>query len=195
MTTRSKKPGLMPGLILGLVLGLGAAMGPLASPAQAALKEGAAAPDFTATATLGDGEFSFALKDALKKGPVVVYFYPAAFTSGCTAEAHAFAEAMPQFAALNATVIGVSQDKIETLHKFATSECRKKFAVAADTDGSISKAYDATMGPSFLHYSSRTSYAIAPDGHIIGVWSAMDADEHVERMLAALKAAPLPAAK
>lgn len=161
-----------------------------APPAYAALATGAEAPDFAAPATQGDAEFPFALKAALKNGPVVVYFYPAAFTSGCTAEAHAFAEAMPQFAALKATVIGVSQDKIETLHKFATSECRKKFAVAADTDGSIAHAYDATMGPSFLHYSSRTSYAIAPSGKIVGVWSAMDPDEHVSKMLAALKTLP-----
>lgn len=155
--------------------------------AMAALKLGDAAPDFSAPATLGDAQFTYTLSAVLKKGPAVVYFYPKAFTSGCTAEAHAFAEAMPKFTELGATVIGVSQDNIEKLQKFATSECRKKFPVAADRDGSISKAYDAVMGPQFIHYSNRTSYAIAPDGKVIGVWSAEDADEHVSKMLAALK--------
>jgi peroxiredoxin len=160
----------------------------LASPAFAALKIGDAAPDFAAPATLGDAGFIFSLKDALKKGPVVVYFYPAAFTSGCTAEAHDFAEAAPDFAALHTTVIGVSQDKIATLQKFATSECRKKFAVAADTDGAITKNYDAVLGFQFIHKSNRTSYAIAPNGKVIAVWSALDPDEHVTKMLAAVKA-------
>jgi len=156
--------------------------------AYASLSPGAVAPDFTTQATLGDSVFSFSLKDALKKGPVVLYFYPAAFTKGCTAEAHEFAEATPQFAALGATVIGISQDKIDVLEKFATSECRKKFAVASDGDGAISKAYDAVLLMSAIHYSARTSYAISPDGKIIGVWSAMDPDAHVGHMLEAVKA-------
>ncbi len=165
----------------------------LSLPASAALTVGAAAPDFTAPATLGDATFNFALKDALKKGPVVVYFYPEAFTGGCTAEAHAFAEAMPDFTKAGATVIGVSQDGMDKLKKFATSECRKKFAVASDADGSITKAYDGVMGMSLLHMSNRTSYAIAPDGHVLAVWSALDPDEHVSRMLAAVKAYTAPA--
>ena len=96
------------------------------APASAALKVGAAAPDFTAPATLGGKEFTFALADALKHGPVVLYFYPAAFTKGCTIEAHEFAEAMPQFEALGVTVIGVSHDNIETLNKFSTTECQQQ---------------------------------------------------------------------
>src|ERR1041384_3649135 len=110
------------------------------APASAALKIGAAAPDFTAPATLGGKEFTFSLADALKKGPVVLYFYPAAFTSGCTVEAHEFAEATDKFAAMGATVIGVSADKIDKLDKFSVSECRSKFAVAADPDQKVIKA-------------------------------------------------------
>ena len=105
-----------------------------AGPALAALADGTQAPDFTAQASMGGKEFTFSLSDALKKGPVVLYFYPAAFTSGCTVEAHDFADATDKFAALGATVIGVSHDKIETLDKFSVSECRSKFAVAADPD-------------------------------------------------------------
>src|ERR1700761_3948462 len=130
--------------------------------ADAALKVGDKAPDFTAAATLGGKEFSFHLADALKKGPVVVYFYPAAFTEGCTIEAHDFAEAMPQYQALGASVIGVSHDPIATLDKFSVSECQSKFPVAADADGKIMKSYDAAMG--FLTpYADRVSYVVASD--------------------------------
>ena len=111
---------------------LGLALG--ANPASATLKVGDAAPDFTAPATLGGHEFTFRLQEALKQGPVVVYFYPAAFTKGCTIEAHDFAEAMPQFRKLGASVIGVSHDDIATLNKFSVSECQSKFPVAADRD-------------------------------------------------------------
>src|SRR5271156_6076836 len=108
-----------------------------ASPADAALKLGDTAPDFTTQASLGGKPFTFVLADALKQGPVVLYFYPAAFTHGCTIEAHDFAEATYDFKLQGATVIGVSHDSIETLNKFSVSECRSKFAVAADPDGSI----------------------------------------------------------
>jgi peroxiredoxin len=158
-----------------------------ASPALAALQPGAPAPDFSTQATQGGNAFAYHLADALKKGPVVLYFYPAAFTSGCTEEAHEFADAVPQYAALGATVIGVSQDGIEKLKKFSTSECRSKFPVAADTTGAISKEYDAVMGPGFLGYSSRTSYVILPDGKIDYEYSAMDPSGHVGNTLAALK--------
>src|SRR5579871_1943202 len=100
-----------------------------ATPAFASLKVGDTAPDFTAQATLGGKEFTFKLADALKKGPVVVYFYPEAFTPGCTIEAHDFAEAVDKYAALGATVIGVSHDKIDKLDKFSVSDCRSKFPV------------------------------------------------------------------
>jgi peroxiredoxin Q/BCP len=157
----------------------------LATPALADLKVGASAPDFTLPATLGGHEFIFHLADALKKGPVVVYFYPAAFTSGCTVEAHDFATAMPQFAAAGAQVIGVSHDTIATLDKFSTSECQSKFPVAADADKKVMKAYDATM--LFGAVASRTSYVIAPDGKVTFAYSNMDPDGHVAGTLKAAR--------
>jgi len=153
--------------------------------ALAALKPGDKAPDFSAQASLGGQVSTFSLAEALKKGPVVLYFYPAAFTTGCTIEAHLFAEAIDRYKALGATVIGVSNDKIETLNKFSVSECRSKFAVAADTDQKIMKSYDAVMLKS--DYASRTSYVIAPDKSIIYEFSSMSPDKHVENTLQALQ--------
>ena len=155
-------------------------------PAAAALKIGDKAPDFSAPASLGGNSFNFALADALKNGPVVVYFYPAAFTKGCTVEAHNFADAMDQYKALHATVIGVSHDNIETLQKFSVSECRSKFAVAADPDIKIAKSYDAVL-VSKLGYADRTSYVIAPDGTIIYAYSDLSPEHHVENTLKAVK--------
>jgi peroxiredoxin len=126
-----------------MILALGCAV--FCAPSYAALKPGVQAPDFTTQATLAGQPFRFALADALKKGPVVLYFYPAAFTPGCTVEAHEFAEATDKFKALGATVIGVSHDPIDKLNKFSVSECRNKFAVASDADQSITKAYDAVQ--------------------------------------------------
>jgi peroxiredoxin len=156
----------------------------LSTPALAALKPGDAAPDFATRASLGGKEFDYSLAAALKKGPVVLYFYPAAFTAGCTQEAHEFAEAIDKYAALGASVIGVSSDDIATLSKFSTSECRSKFPVAADGDKKIMNAYDATLA---FGYANRTSYVIAPDGHIIYEYTALDPSGHVENTLAALK--------
>ena len=157
------------------------------APASAALKVGATAPDFTAPATLGGKEFTFALAEALKKGPVVLYFYPAAFTHGCTIEAHEFADAMPQFEALGVTVIGVSHDNIGTLDRFSTTECRSKFPVAADADQHIMKAYDAVLS-SHPEYANRTSYVITPDSHIIAEFTDLDPTKHVDNMMDAIKA-------
>ncbi len=154
-----------------------------AAPAAAALKVGDAAPDFTAQASLAGKEFTFALAAALKKGPVVVYFYPKAFTTGCSLEAHAFAEAMPQFEAAGASVIGVSHDDIATLDKFSVSDCVSKFAVASDGDGKIMTAYDSVLKPAL---ANRTSYLIAPDGKVIAEYTNLDYSKHVETMLAAL---------
>jgi peroxiredoxin len=155
-----------------------------AAPLYAALQTGANAPDFTTQATLAGKPFTFGLASALKSGPVVLYFYPAAFTTGCTVEAHEFAEATEKFKALGATVIGVSHDSIDTLNKFSVSECRNKFAVASDPDLKISKAYDAKI---FLtSYSYRTSYVIAPDGKIIYAYSALNPDQHVENTMVAV---------
>src|ERR1700730_18182974 len=116
-----------------------------ATPSFAALKPGDAAPDFTAMAALGGEEFSFSLANALKKGPVVLYFFPKSFTPGCTAEAHEFAEAAASFTAGGATLIGMSADDIGTLHKFSTQECSAKFPVAADPDLKVIKAYDTKL--------------------------------------------------
>lgn len=156
------------------------------APAEAALSVGAAAPDFSAEAALGGNSFVFSLDEALKKGPVVLYFYPAAFTKGCTLEAHDFAEATPEFAALGASVIGVSHDDIATLKKFSVSECRSKFAVAADPDGKVIAAYDAKMP--LLAYAERVSYVITPDHKVVLVYSSLDPDQHVAKTLAAVKA-------
>jgi peroxiredoxin len=158
----------------------------LAAPAMAALAVGVSAPDFTAQASLGGKEYSFSLADALKKGPVVLYFYPAAFTSGCTVEAHDFAEAMPQFAALGATVIGVSHDPIAKLDKFSVSECRSKFPVAADPDETVIKSYDSVLAIK-PQYANRTSYVIAPDHKILLAYTDLNPDQHVALTLAAVK--------
>src|SRR5216683_3046315 len=111
----------------------------LATPALAAMKPGDKAPDFTAQAAVGGEEFTFTLADSLKKGPVVLYFFPKAFTKGCTVEAHNFSEATDRFKSFGATVIGMSNDDIDTLKKFSVLECRNKFAVAADQGGRVMK--------------------------------------------------------
>ncbi len=158
----------------------------LSSPAFAQLKPGDKAPMFKAQASLGGKQFTFSLAEALKKGPVVLYFYPKAFTSGCTIEAHEFAEATEKYAALGASIIGVSNDDIATLKKFSTSECRSKFAVAADEGQRIMTAYDAVM-MGFMPYASRTSYVISPDGHVVYEYTALDPSDHVKNTLGALK--------
>jgi len=157
----------------------------IAAPASAALKVGDKAPDFLTQASLGGKVFNFSLADALKNGPVVLYFYPAAFTKGCTIEAHDFAEATPEFKKLGATVIGISHDNIDTLNKFSVSECRSKFAVAADPDGKVIESYDAKIP--LMPYSSRTSYVISPKGEILMEYSAMSPDEHVTKTMDAVK--------
>ncbi len=158
----------------------------VAIPAHAALDVGVMAPHFVTRASLGGKEFTFSLAAALKKGPVVLYFYPAAFTKGCTIEAHDFADAIDKYKALGATVIGVSHDDIEKLNRFSVSECRSKFAVAADPDQSIMKSYDAVL-PVFTQYANRTSYVIAPEGKIIYMYTDLEPDKHVANTLAALR--------
>jgi peroxiredoxin Q/BCP len=157
-----------------------------ATLATAALKPGDKAPDFSTQASLAGKAFDFSLATALKKGPVVLYFYPAAFTPGCTVEAHDFAEATSDFQALGATVIGVSHDSIDTLNKFSVTECRNKFAVAADPDQHIMKSYDAILAKNPL-YADRTSYVIAPDGKVIYSYTDLKPDQHVANTMAAVK--------
>lgn len=155
------------------------------SPEGATLPVGAAAPDFEAQASLAGKPFHFHLADALKTGPVVLYFYPAAFTRGCTVEAHDFAAVTDQFHALGATVIGVSGDDINKLNRFSISECRNKFAVAS-ADANLISAYKVRLPVGTR--SNRTSYVIAPDDKVIFVYSARDPSGHVEKTMAAVKA-------
>lgn len=171
--------------IIGAVAALALAFS--AVPAFAALAVGTKAPDFTLQASLGGNVFTYSLADALKKGPVVLYFYPAAFTKGCTIEAHDFAAAIDQYKKLGATVIGVSHDPIATLQRFSTSECRSKFPVAADTDQSVMKAYDAVLS-SHPQYANRTSYVISPQGTILYTYTDLDPAQHVANTLAAVRA-------
>lgn len=164
-----------------------ALMASLASTAAlAALPDGAPAPDFTTQASLAGKPFTFSLAEALKKGPVVLYFYPAAFTPGCTVEAHQFAEATDEFKALGATVIGVSYDTIDTLHRFSVSECRNKFAVASDSDQKIMKAYDAVLARK-PELADRTSYVISPEGRVLYSYTNLSPDKHVENTMAAVR--------
>ncbi len=168
----------------------------LATPALATLPIGAKAPDFSTQGALAGKPFPvdahgigmpLTLSGALKKGLVVLYFYPKTFTSGCTIEAHNFAEASAEFNKLGATVIGVSADTIEDISRFSATECRNKFAVAVATPQMI-KAYDAKLGiPGFGDRSNRTSYVIAPDGTVIYAFSALAADGHVKNTLDAVR--------
>lgn len=161
--------------------------GLLAGPAaQAGLNVGAPAPNFSAPASLGGEVYTFKLQEALKQGPVVLYFFPAAFTQGCTIEAHNFAEATDEYKSLGATVIGVSTDNIDTLKKFSVSECRNKFAVAADGDGKIMQAYDAVHDRR-PEYAQRVSYVISPDGKILYEYTDMSPESHVANTMRALR--------
>jgi peroxiredoxin len=160
-----------------------------ATPAMAALKVGQKAPAFTAPAYQGGKPLSFDLAASLRKGPVVLYFFPAAHTSGCNLEAHLFADAIDQFHALGATVIGVTSGHLDELAAFSkeTEHCSGKFPVASDPNAAIAKTYEATLAlrPG---WSDRTSYVIAPDGRILLAYSNLDPNDHVAQTLAAVKA-------
>lgn len=176
----------------------------IALPAFAALKQGDAAPGFTARASLAGKEFSYSLDDALKKGPVVVYFYPSAYTGGCNIEAHTFSENAAQFASAGATVIGVSGDSIERLNAFSADPeyCAGKVAVASDADGAIAKSFDlsAKTAPTFNDTKGnpvdhllieRTTFVVTPD-HKIAATLSSAADkitpaQHVEKSLDVVK--------
>lgn len=160
----------------------------LAAPrlAAAALEVGAPAPAFSAPAALAGKSFTFDMADALRRGPVVVYFYPAAFTSGCTIEAHNFAEAADDYRALGASIIGVSGDDMQTLAQFSVSACGGKFPVASDHDHSIMKAYDAyrAVQPG---KAARISYVVTPDGKVLFVHDNPSPHEHVAKTLEAVR--------
>jgi peroxiredoxin len=159
----------------------------LAAPAFAALQPGAKAPDFATTAWLDGKPAPFRLSEALKKGPVVLYFFPAAFTDGCTIEAREFALASPEFRAMGATVVGVTAGNTDRLAEFSKSECRDQFAVAAVSKDTI-KAFDATLAIK-PDLSGRTSYVIDTDGKVLFAYSNLtNPVEHVTRTKAAVKA-------
>jgi peroxiredoxin len=168
-------------LVAALLTGL-----TLALPARAALDVGERAPDFTTTAARAGTVFRYSLGEALRKGPVVVYFFPAAYSEGCSVEAHEFAEAMPQFEALGATVVGVSADDIETLTKFSVQACQSRFPVASDASQAVMKSFDAVMRTR-PEYANRVSYVIAPDATIVFQYTSLNPTRHVDRMLEALR--------
>jgi peroxiredoxin len=183
-------------ILAGLVLS-----GALAQPAFAALKQGDKAPDFTAPASLAGKEFNFALKEALKKGPVVVYFYPAAFTGGCNLQAHAFSENSDKFAAAGASIIGVSLDKIATLNQFSADPqyCAGKIPVASDADGKIAKSYDLqvreakpgaknTRGDEIDHgFAERTTFVVTPNRTVAATISNLSPADNVAKALEAVQ--------
>lgn len=152
---------------------------------QAALPQGAEAPAFSTRGALAGEDFTFDLRRALQQGPVVIYFFPRAFTQGCTLEANAFAEAMDDFRAAGAQVIGLSADDLETLRRFSVEECRDAFPVGRASPAVISE-YDVSFGDSEM--TDRTSYVIDTDGRIVMVHSDLDWREHVSRTLAAVRA-------
>ena len=163
-----------------------ACLSSLTLPARAALPVGAPAPDFATEAAVGGETFRFSLAAALKNGPVVLYFYPKAFTQGCTIEAHRFAEATDEFKKLGATVIGISNDDIATLKKFSVEACRNKFAVAADAGARVMKDYDAALRL-LPGVADRISYLIGPDARVVAVHASLSPDGHVETMMKALQ--------
>ena len=187
-----------------LVIGLLAAF--CASPAFAALKVGDTAPDFTAKASLGGKEFNFSLKDALKKGPAVVYFYPSAYTGGCDLEAHTFAESSAKFTAAGASIIGVSADNMERLNQFAADPafCAGKFPIASDESLTIANSYNLSTRPAkeglkdvrgveIGHgFIERVTYVIGKDHKIMAVMSSTEdkltPDQHVDKSLAIVTA-------
>jgi peroxiredoxin len=157
-----------------------------AAGAHAALAVGARAPDFSVDAALGGKPFRFALAQALARGPVVLYFFPKAYTSGCTIEAHAFAEAAPRFNALGATVIGVSNDDAETIRRFSIEACRNQFAVAADPDSKVIRAYDAKL-MLMPGMADRISYVIDRAGRVAYVYGSMSPERHVANTFKAVE--------
>lgn len=167
----------------------------------AALHEGDKAPDFQAQASLAGKAFNYSLKEALKKGPVVVYFYPAAYTNGCNLQAHTFAVNYEKFSAAGASIVGVSLDSIGRLNEFSADPdyCAGKIAVASDADGKIAKAYDLavreakagakdTRGADIDHgFAERTSFVVAPDGRIVATIGGLAPAANVEKALEAVQ--------
>lgn len=184
-----------------LLLGATLSAAILCTPAFAALKQGDAAPDFKAPASLAGKEFQFSLKDALKKGPVVVYFYPSAYTGGCNVQAHTFSENSDKFKAAGASIIGVSLDKIATLNEFSADPefCAGKIPVASDLGGVIAKSYDLkvmegpagmknTKGNEIGHgFAERTTFIVTRDGKVAATVGGVKPDENVMKALEAVQ--------
>jgi peroxiredoxin len=166
-------------------MALSLALWALCLPAQSALDIGDAAPNFTVPAALGGKVFQYSLADALRKGPVVLYFFPAAFSEGCSIEARQFAEAIGQYEALGASVIGVSGDDLELITRFSVQACQGRFAVAADESRAVIRAFDAAM-QTRPEYANRVSYVIAPNGRVVYSYLSLNPTKHVEKTLAAL---------
>ena len=158
----------------------------ISMPASAALPIGARAPDFTTTGAVGGKPFKLHLAEQLKKGPVVLYFFPKAFTSGCTAEAHAFSDSIADFKKAGAQVVGMSADDLPTLKKFSVEECRSAFPVATATPVT-QKAYDVAWA-AHPGLTTRTSYVIDRKGKIVMVHDDLDFSKHVANTLEAVKA-------
>ena len=160
----------------------------LATPALAALPVGVPAPDFTTKGAVAGKPVDIHLAEQLKKGPVELYFFPAAFTGGCNAEAHAFAEAVDDFHKAGATVIGMTAGNVDKLEAFSSEKCAGKFAVAAASP-TVVKAYDVSLGKTtpLGDITSRTSYVIARDGKVSFVHSDMNPEQHVALTLAAVR--------
>jgi thioredoxin-dependent peroxiredoxin len=158
----------------------------LSLPASAALDIGDPAPAFTTQAALGGTVYNFSLSESLKKGPVVLYFFPAAYSADCSIEAHDFADAAEEFKALGATVIGVSGDDIQTLAKFSVQVCQSRFPVASDKTQAIMKSFDAVM-QTRPEYANRISYVIAPNGTVDFQYMSLNPTMHVEKTLAAVR--------
>jgi len=170
-------------LTLAAVLGLSAT----AITAQAALPVGAKAPNFELQGALAGKPLTFSLQQALQKGPVVLYFFPAAFSKGCTLEAHDFAAATDDFKKMGATVIGVTAGNTDQVSDFSKLECRDKFTVAADPGAKVAAEYKTTMEMKGKTLSDRTSYVIAPNGDILLSYTDRNPDSHIEKALAAVK--------
>lgn len=176
-------------MIRKLLIGLVAALG-LSGTANASLPVGAKAPGIITTGALAGKAFNFNLASALKRGPVVLYFYPKAFTKGCTLEARAFSEAMDDFRKAGAQVIGLSADDMGTLKRFSVEECRNAFPVAIATRKIIND-YQVSLPVvgKVATMSNRTTYVIDRRGRVVMAHSDMDWSEHVKKALAAVKAA------
>jgi peroxiredoxin (alkyl hydroperoxide reductase subunit C) len=178
-------------LTLGLMLAV--------APANAALDPGNAAPVFTAPAALAGKTFTFSLDKALRKGPVVLYFFPEAFTDGCTLEAKTFADTLPKFKALGATVVGMSRDSMTVLKKFSVEACHSKFPVASDPSLETIRKYDAALWQGGDGKAGRITYIISPERKVIYAYASDSPDQHVEYALDALgkwrARNPMPPAK